>query len=311
MHVDQESVPKDTLNSSSLSESNEAQTKDKHPRITISKGLRANDIDAVSRGIEAFIAKEPGNVKEILAFSVFWAAYEEKPDMVKYLLDQWSAPIERLSPSIVSTSRSADMFQFLIDRGWDINQSDRKDQAVGYQSAGQRLLQHVVSDEDLVCWCLDHGATVEDGPFDVFKCPPLLESVAAWGTVKTWKLLRSRGAQMGRKMLHRAAEHAALSSGDAERLSIHMEMVKFLVEELKLDVNALDTEWPVQPGTPLVYAANASGGGTEIVHYLLERGADPTIKDCYGMGALHYVETHKNGQVAEMLRKWVEQHGRQ
>ena len=174
MHVDQESVPKDTLNSSSQSESNEAQAKDKHPRITISIGIRANDIDAVSRGIEAWIAKEPGKVEEILGFSVYWAAYEEKVDIVKYLLDQWSAPMDRLSPGLVSISRSTDMFQMLIDRGWDINQSDRQN-----QRAGQRLLQHVVSDEDLVCWCLDHGATVEDGPFDVFKCPPLLDSVAA------------------------------------------------------------------------------------------------------------------------------------
>ena len=311
MHVDQESVPKDILNSSSQSESNEAQAKDKHPRITISKGIRANDIDAVSRGIEAWIAKEPGKVEEILGFGVFWAAYEEKLDMVKYLLDQWSAPMDRLSPGLVSTSRSVDMFQMLIDRGWDINRSDRKDQCVGYQRAGQRLLQHVISDEDLVCWCLDHGATVEDGPFDVFKCPPLLDSVAAWGTLKTWKLLRSRGAQMGRKMLHCAAEHAALASGDAERLSVHMEMVKFLVEELKLDVNAIDTEWPVQPGTPLVYAASAPADGTEVVQYLLERGADPTIKGHLDSDALSYAEGRKNVQVAEMLRKWIEQHGRQ
>ena len=116
---------------------------------------------------------------------------------------------------------------------------------------------------------------------------------------------------MGRKMLHCAAEHAALSNGNPEHLSIHMEMVKFFVEELKLDVNAIDTEWPVQPGTPLVYAASAEGDGAEVVRYLLERGADPTIEGSINSDALSYAEGRKNVQVAEMLRKWIEQHGRQ
>ena len=48
--------------------------------------------------------------KEILAASVFRATYEGKPDIVEYLLDQRSASMDGLSPSLISTPRSAEMF---------------------------------------------------------------------------------------------------------------------------------------------------------------------------------------------------------
>ncbi len=49
-----------------------------------------------------------------------------------------------------------------------------------------------------------------------------------------------------------------------------MMMVKFLVEEVGLDVNGLDEEGrPNHWGTPINYAAHASGG-KEVVEYLLQ-----------------------------------------
>lgn len=61
-------------------------------------------------------------------------------------------------------------------------------------------------------------------------------------------------------------------------------MVNYLVDDLGLDVNALDTgtqdfnHWR----TPLCYAVRITHGGEEVVRFLLDRGADPYIKDCWG-----------------------------
>ena len=272
----------------------------------IIKGCEANDIDAVSKAIAALVTQKPHKQDEIFSFSVYTAVSQGKSSVVKYLLDEKDAPMDALCPSIVSTTPSIELFQILIDRGWDINQLD-------LQGSGERLLQLVASDIDLVRWCLDHGATVEDWHDDKYPCPSLLQSAASLGTVETWKLLRARGAQPGGLMLHYAVSSAAAANRwDIDRLPVRMEMVKFLVEELKIDVNALGTEAPrpLYFGPPLAYAVRVRKCREEVVRYLLEKGADPTISDVYGLDALMNAEDAQNDRVAEMLRKWVEQHGR-
>ena len=67
MHVNQGSASKELMNFWSQSELNEAWRKTLYLRITVAKGCEADNVDAVSRGVEAFIAKKPSNVKEILA----------------------------------------------------------------------------------------------------------------------------------------------------------------------------------------------------------------------------------------------------
>lgn len=117
--------------------------------------------------------------------------------------------------------------------------------------------------ESLVRWCLDHGARVPYPDADEFvSYPPLLEIVAKDGTVSTFKLLLSHGAKPGRRTLHRAVE--STESAMPER----MEMVRFLVEEMGMDVPE-GAKWPNHWGTPMAYAAHTSGG-EEVVRYLLE-----------------------------------------
>ena len=274
--------------------------------ISIIKGCKANDINTVSEAIAALVTQKPDKEGEILSFSVYTAVSAGKPNIVRYLLDQKDAPLDTLCPTIVSTNPSIELFQVLLDRGWDINQID-------LQNSGERLLQLVASDMDLVRWCLDHGARVEDAHHDRFPCLPVLQSAAALGTVETWKLLRARGAQPCVSMLHNAVCSAASASGcGVDRLPIRMEMVKFLVEELEMDVNAVDAEAP-KPwcfGPPLAYAVKVRKCREEVVRYLLEKGADPTVTDVYGRDALENAENSWNDHVAEMLRNRVEQHGR-
>ena len=289
--------------SPSQSATDAAEVKSLPPRAIITNGCRSNNIAEVSRGIQAASLNEHHKDSELLSWSLSRAVYHGQPDVVQYLLEQEGASLDSLSPIIVAASPSIPLFQILVDHGWDINQS-QPDRGAG---PGKCLLQLVCDDESLVRWCLDHGALVQDRHTDPYRCPPLLEIVAGVGTVSTFSLLHSRAAQLGPRTLHRAVGSAAASSDDSERLIIRMAMVKYLVDDLGLDVNALDTESQVPNhwGTPLCYAARVYRGGEEVVRFLLDRGADPSIKDCWGIhDAFGVAEFTKNSQISELLRKW-------
>ena len=136
-----------------------------------------------------------------------------------------------------------------------------------YSADSLPLDYHVYRSEELLRWCLNHGARIDSPDNDPPNIPPLLEYVAKGGTISTFKLLMEHGAKLGRRTLHRAVEGA--SSGTSER----MEMVRFLVEEVGCDVNGMDMpedkRYSAHYGTPLNYAARISGA-VEVVKYLLE-----------------------------------------
>ena len=159
----------------------------------------------------------------------------------------------------------------------------------------------------LARWCLEHGAQVSDGADedDALKYSPLTESVAASGTVSSFKLLRANNARIGRRTLHRAAESAATC--DPADKPERMAMLRFLVEEERLDIKLMDTigQLPNHWGTPVAYAAKGRGG-EDVVRWLLERGADPRVKDCWGNhDALSLAEFYGNEKVAHVLREAV------
>ena len=275
------------------------------PRNMIKNGCKANDIAEVSRGIQAAVSKE-GRSQELLSWSLSRAVSSGHPEAVRYLLEQEEAPLDSLSPSKVGLSKSAKVFQVLADNGWDINQTE-PDRGAG---PGQTLLQLVCDDESLVRWCLDHGASVQVPHSDPYRSPPLLEIVASIGTVSTFALLHSHGAQMGPRTLHRAVGSTASSSRESGDWPARMAMVKYLVDDLKLNVNALDTkgQMPNYWGTPLCYAAHAYCDNEEVVHFLLDRGAEPRIKDCWGIhDAFSLAEAGGNFRLSNLLLDWVKE----
>ena len=280
-----------------------------NPRALIRKVCSEDNIDIVSKTLEEIITKDPGIENDIVTCGLRSAVFHGRPEIVRYLLDTRGASVDTISPFYASNNPSIELFQVLLDHGWDIN----KKQQTGYgMKIGQRLISINCDNEEIVRWCLDHGSLVENGPYDPVECPSILEEVAAYGTVDTFKLLQARGAQVGKRTLHRAVESAAAAAGEtsSEHGSVRMGMVEFLVDEEKLDVNALDTEaqMPKSFGTPLAYAAKLRGGGDVVVKFLLERGADPRVRDCWGRNVLETAEAYQNERVAEILREWVKQH---
>ncbi|KAF1959972.1 hypothetical protein CC80DRAFT_490008 [Byssothecium circinans] len=187
---------------------------------------------------------------------------------------------------------SKETLEFLLAQGWDINA--RPDSG----NNREPFMWHVVRDSDLVKWCLEHGASVhprDQEPLcdDVItesqrKCQQILEKVAAWGSVATFELLRSKGAPLGWRSLHRAVETATYGrpeqAGDDREHGERMAMVRHLLDVVGFDVNAPDQPvgskvLPMHNGTPICYIP-ASGmlerDTRELTWLLLDRGADPT-----------------------------------
>ena len=129
------------------------------------------------------------------------------------------------------------------------------------------LVYNVYRCEELLRWCLDHGARVDYADIDPPNDPPLLDCVAKGGTISTLELLMEQGTKLGRRTLHCAVEGA--SSGASER----MEMLRSLIGEMGCDVNGMDMledkRYPAHYGTSLNYAARIPGAA-EVVKYLLE-----------------------------------------
>ncbi|KAI3518906.1 hypothetical protein L1887_07796 [Cichorium endivia] len=86
----------------------------------------------------------------------------------------------------------------------------------------------------------------------------------------------------------RGALHFAAREGKTE-------VCKYLVEELKLDVNIKDEDGE----TPLIHAARQ--GHTSTAKYLIEHGANPALSSELGATALHHVAGIGNIELMEVL----------
>ncbi len=263
------------------------------PRRLITDGIRNRSTREISRGLELD--------RSLLPFALSSAVTKGSVPLTSYLLATERASLDTLTPLCVATEPSIELLDVVVSMGWDINQRS-PDKGAG---KGQRLLDLVIGDEGLVRWCLEHGAQISDGADeeDTFKYSPLTESVAGLGTVSSFKLLRENNARIGQRTLHRAAEGAATCNA-AEKPE-RMAMLRFLVEEERLNVNQMDTDeqLPNHWGTPIAYAAKGKDG-VNVVTWLLERGADPTIKDCWGIhDALSLAKRFGNEEVAQVLRE--------
>lgn len=240
--------------------------------------------------------------RSLLSTALFCAVYQGCVALTAYLITTEQAPVDKLTRPTLAVKPSVELFDTIVSAGWNLNQRG-PDRGAG---KGQRLIDFVAGNESLVKWCLDHGSQISDGAEDEdsFRYPPLTESVAASGNVSIFKLLRAKDARIGQRALHRAAESAATC--DAADKAERMAMVRFLVEQEGLDGNRRDTEGqlPNHWGTPVMYAAKGKGG-EDVVRYLLAKGADPRVMDCWGIhNSLSLAKFCGNQDVVRVLMEW-------
>ena len=232
------------------------------------------------------------------------AIKDNSTTILSYLIER-GVSVKTLKPSDVVGSRNTSKatLEFLLAHGWDINTRDIS----GSGGDAQPFMWHVVSDGDMVAWCLEHGASVHPRDQEPLRddvvtksqrsCQQILEKAAAWGSVATFELLRSKGAPLGWRPLHLAVETATYGHPDRaeaekdtekekQNRADHVErmaMVRHLLDVVGLDVNALDQpaggNLPNRNGTPICYIPGSrmlERDTRELTWLLLDRGADPT-----------------------------------
>lgn len=258
------------------------------------EACRADDVSLMEQAIS--IASQPNSrntVQEVVQRGLRRSAARSAVHVLHYLLDR-GADVAILSASDILANDdmvkpSQEVLEILIGHGWDINTQ-------GTRHTSWPLLWFVVEYPDLVTWCLDHGARVDipEDPPQInadgtqsrkgLPRPTILGMAASSGSVETFELLRARGAPFDPRTLHRAVEQATISAPKegSDRCSSYthrMDMVRHLVDVLKLDVNAVKHQIGGQCSTPLCCVARrpTSQDFRELVYFLLDRGADPNL----------------------------------
>lgn len=189
-------------------------------------------------------------------------------------------------PEIPEPKPSRELLGIMVEHGWDIN-------TLGSHGDQRPLLWRVVEYPELVACCLGLGARV-DIPYrdprysKALPGPYLLDVAAERASIETFELLRGRGAPLSPRTLHAAVRAAALLAPirPVEELGKpwshpRLDMVRHLIDVVKLDVNAVVPQPATRCTTPLCWAAKYRRSRmvdvSEIVRVLLDAGADPEL----------------------------------
>lgn len=92
---------------------------------------------------------------------------------------------------------SIETLESFLHHGWNIN----RQVDVGNTWDRMPYMWHMSEREEMMNWCLDHGASMIPHKSSVASpSPPILECVAAHGDILTYNLLHAKGAPSGRSL---------------------------------------------------------------------------------------------------------------
>lgn len=251
--------------------------------------------------------------------------------LTAHLINSEGVPVTAITAHDLAWKPSIPLLETLVANGWDINDASPKDN----WRKGKRTIDRVIGDHEMVVWLVEHGAELNGGEeeYSVSPRPPLLtELCATMGSAKTLKFLLSRGAKLGRRTLHRAVAEAAATGADPSQIppangedttkgptreeegeetrdreyrKNRGEMLRYLVDELRLDVNASDSDVAKSNhhGTPLNYAVRQREGAA-VVQWLLQKGANPSLKGLDStMTPSEIAESHGFADIVEVFNR--------
>lgn len=308
-----------------------AQTQDNtsRPIRPLMLSLEACKTDNVSLMAQAIsLASNPESrdtVQQVMQTSLRRSVARDAPRVLSYLLEQGADGSTITASAIIARDEivepSRKVLDVLIAHSWD---TDSRGSGIDWP-----LLWHATSYSDLLSWCLDHGASVylqgdippirPDGTSSVPR-PPVLEIAAANGTVATFEVLRSKGAPLGRRVLHRAVEKAAFYAhkDDAAPTILfqqRMQMVRHLVDTVGLDVNADGRYAGSSCSTLLCYVAvhHYENDARELIWLLLDHGADPDLVVAPAgrsrvLCAMEWAQVSRNTQFLDAVNEWQARH---
>ncbi|RDW65724.1 ankyrin repeat domain-containing protein [Aspergillus mulundensis] len=215
-------------------------------------------------------------------------------EIVSMLLSHGQSPEASYATDAVR-HRAKDVLAVFLQNGWDIN---------GCPAQGRPpVLGLAVHDEDMATWLLDRGA--DPNQQSLIDLTPTSVAVKE-APLSTIKLFFDRGADVNKgQLLHHAVER---DSGEAG-------VVAFLLEKGAAINAKMYENHPVSfglycmmgIGTPLHFAAQAGKYG--LVQYLLEKGADPTIKDALDKTAMDWARFSGHADVMGLLKIAMDKDG--
>ena len=124
------------------------------------------------------------------------------------------------------------------------------------------------NDLEFLSFCLDRGAEPDKY---ISRMVSLRQALAAGHSLCPLSARHIHASRRGKTALMYAAENGSLACVDA---------LLRLPRGNRVEINGKDEEGT----TPIMYAIR--GGNAQVIRLLLERGADPTIRDLYGRNAL-------------------------
>ncbi|KAJ4288502.1 hypothetical protein N0V90_011738 [Kalmusia sp. IMI 367209] len=284
------------------------------PQERVNTAINADSTSQLLAALESAASGSITAFQELLNSSLAAAVSKGSVELTKCILDE-GAEVSALNIFDVASRPSIALFEVLNSYGYNFNQQGAKDSIM----KGRSLIYKVLHDATIVEWLINHGASVDIGEeqYEVEARPPLLlETCAALGSVSSFKRLKDHGAKVPRRALHVAVGEAAALGANPNNIlqkdSVEIEdekhkidreeMLRYLVDDLRLDVNALDCDeykfkfW----GPPLNYAAKEQNGGA-VVHWLLGKGADPNNSSTGGMTTEQMAKTYNAKEVLMIL----------
>ncbi|KAI1417086.1 ankyrin [Hypoxylon sp. FL1857] len=203
------------------------------------------------------------------------AAKEGQVEVVKYLLDRGSCVI---TPPVIRwafAKKRWDVLQVYLDRGWDINSPMEGGNTLP-------LINEMIKSRPHTQWCIDHGADPMAG--NMFRGMEIPSQAASKADTKVLQILKDGGADFTKS-------NALQSAASSEREG-RTDVMAFLLDEAGVSINMREFEWdqelferysPSRVGAALHCAAQS--GSLENVKFLVERGADRSMKDGLGYTA--------------------------
>ncbi|CEL08983.1 hypothetical protein ASPCAL12127 [Aspergillus calidoustus] len=258
-------------------------------------------------------SKSPTPTPAFLHHGLCLALKAGNVEVARYLLAT-GAPIVRRTPDnilLASVDRQIPLFEVLFAHGWTPNSPAEH---------GAVLLPSVLTNHALLRWFLAHGANPNLGKQQEYRyggprtdsCS-VLEAAARQGDVEAARLVLDAGAVIENGFpLHAAA--AALPSGanphvgrvtPSKEFDISRIPVMALLVERGADVNRLQGPQTgnMVPGYAIVQAVMA--GAVERVRWLLDHGADPTIRGPWG-SALEYASKMGSEEMRTVIQDGID-----
>ncbi|KAJ5577909.1 ankyrin repeat protein [Penicillium hispanicum] len=190
---------------------------------------------------------------------------------VRELLDR-GLPMDPLYALEAAKVKGKDTLKAFLQNGWDINQpvSELRSPILGY----------TIEDEDMVTWLLNHGA--DPNRQCVIDLTPFSFAVESAPLSVIRLILSRRGDVRNGQLLHHAIERQADT----------IDVLKLLIEKgAPINATMYEDHYPSRAlfqfmglGTAL-HKASALGKA-DVVHFLISKGADQSIKDTKGRTAI-------------------------